>query len=163
MTERNTNRLWWIVLGGLVGVIVALAVSIFVVKNLNQKPDEHENTYPATIHTVKLEEINAQAATMSIDEARALYEEVIANAETELDKAQAQVEYGRYLLNHDLDEEGLNKLLTVDAEILGPAYKMLLYAALRDYFYEINNEELANQYNDMIREAIINSDYAAGG
>lgn len=160
---NRADRSWKIILSVLCALAVVLIVAIFIVKNLNQKPDEQENTYPATIHTVALEEINAQAATMSIDEARALYEEVIANAETELDKAQAQVEYGRYLLNHDLDEEGLNKLLTVDAEILGPAYKMLLYAALRDYFYEINNEELANQYNDMIREAIINSDYAAGG
>ena len=160
---NRADRSWKIILSVLCALAVVLIVAIFIVKNLNQKPDEQENTYPATIHTVALEEINAQAATMSIDEARALYEEVIANAETELDKAQAQVEYGRYLLNHNLDEEGLNKLLTVDAEVLGPAYKMLLYAALRDYFYEINNEELANQYNDMIREAIINSDYAAGG
>ena len=160
---NRADRSWKIILSVLCALAVVLIVAIFIVKNLNQKPDEQENTYPATIHTVALEEINAQAATMSIDEARALYEEVIANAETELDKAQAQVEYGRYLLNHNLDEEGLNKLLTVDAEVLGPAYKMLLYAALRDYFSEINNEELANQYNDMIREAIINSDYAAGG
>ena len=160
---NRADRSWKIILSVLCALAVVLIVAIFIVKNLNQKPDEQENTYPATIHTVALEEINAQAATMSIDEARALYEEVIANAETELDKARAQVEYGRYLLNHNLDEEGLNKLLTVDAEVLGPAYKMLLYAALRDYFYEINNEELANQYNDMIREAIINSDYAAGG
>lgn len=160
---NRADRSWKIILSVLCALAVVLIAAIFIVKNLNQKPDEQENTYPATIHTVALEEINAQAATMSIDEARALYEEVIANAETELDKARAQVEYGRYLLNHDLDEEGLNKLLTVDAEILGPAYKMLLYSALRDYFYKINNEELANQYNDMIREAIINSDYAAGG
>lgn len=160
---NRADRSWKIILSVLCALAVVLIVAIFIVKNLNQKPDEQENTYPATIHTVALEEINAQAATMSIDEARALYEEVIANAETELDKAQAQVEYGRYLLNHNLDEEGLNKLLTVDAEVLGPAYKMLLYSALRDYFYKINNEELANQYNDMIGDAIKNSDYAAGG
>lgn len=160
---NRADRSWKIILSVLCALAVVLIVAIFIVKNLNQKPDEQENTYPATIHTVALEEINAQAATMSIDEARALYEEVIANAETELDKARAQVEYGRYLLNHNLDEEGLNKLLTVDAEVLGPAYKMLLYAALRDYFYKIDNDELANQYNDMIRDAIVNSDYAAGG
>ena len=121
---NRADRSWKIILSVLCALAVVLIVAIFIVKNLNQKPDEQENTYPATIHTVALEEINAQAATMSIDEARALYEEVIANAETELDKAQAQVEYGRYLLNHNLDEEGLNKLLTVDAEVLGPAYKM---------------------------------------
>ena len=160
---NRADRSWKIILSVLCALAVVLIVAIFIVKNLSQKPDEQENTYPATIHTVALEEINAQAATMSIDEARALYEEVIANAETELDKAQAQVEYGRYLLNHNLDEEGLNKLLTVDAEVLGPAYKMLLYAALRDYFYKIDNDELAKQYNDMIRDAIVNSDYAAGG
>ena len=147
----------------LCALAVVLIVAIFIVKNLNQKPDEHENTYPSTIHTAELKEINAQAATMSVDEARALYEEVIANAPTELDREQAQVEYGRYLLNHDLDEEGLNKLLTVNDEVLGPAYKMLLYAALRDYFTSIGNDELSDQYNDMIRDAIINSDYAAGG
>lgn len=159
----RTNRLWKVILGVLCVAIAVLIAGIIIVNNLNPKPDEQENTYPATIHTVALEEINAQAATMSIDEARALYEEVIANAPTELDREQAQVEYGRYLLNHDLDEEGLNKLLTVNDEVLGPAYKMLLYAGLRDYFYEINNEELAGQYNDMIGEAIKNSDYAAGG
>lgn len=160
---NRADRSWKIILSVLCALVVVLIVAIFIVKNLNQKPDEQENTYPATIHTVELKEINAQAAMMSIDEARALYEEVIANAPTELDREQAQVEYGRYLLNHNLDEEGLNKLLTVDAEVLGPAYKMLLYAALRDYFYKIDNDELANQYNDMIRDAIVNSDYAAGG
>ena len=159
----RTNRLWKVILSVLCALAVVLIVAIFIVKNLNQKPDEHENTYPSTIHTAELKEINAQAATMSVDEARALYEEVIANAPTELDREQAQVEYGRYLLNHDLDEEGLNKLLTVNDEVLGPAYKMLLYAALRDYFTSIGNDELSDQYNDMIRDAIINSDYAAGG
>ena len=155
--------MWKVILSVLCALAVVLIVAIFIVKNLNQKPDEHENTYPSTIHTAELKEINAQAATMSVDEARALYEEVIANAPTELDREQAQVEYGRYLLNHDLDEEGLNKLLTVNDEVLGPAYKMLLYAALRDYFTSIGNDELSDQYNDMIRDAIINSDYAAGG
>lgn len=160
---NRADKMWKVILGALCACIMVLVVTIIIVRNLNQKPNEHENTYPSTIHTVELKEINAQAATMSVDGARALYEEVIANVPTELDREQAQVEYGRYLLNHDLDEEGLNKLLTVNDEVLGPAYKMLLYAALRDYFYKINNEELANQYNDMIGEAIKNSDFAAGG
>ena len=50
-----------------------------------------------------------------------------------------------------------------DDEVLGAAYKMLLYAALRDYFSSINNEELADKYNNMIGGAIWDSDFAAGG
>lgn len=163
MTERNTNRLWWGVLGGLVGLILVLIVGIFVVKKFNQKPDEHENTYPATIHAVELTELNEKAAKVSVEEARALYETALEEAETDLKREQVRVEYGRYLMNHDLTEDGLNKLLNTNDEILGADYKMLLYAGLRDYFSSIGNEELYNKYNDAIGEAIKDSNYAAGG
>lgn len=159
MAERNNRKLWWFILGGLVVLVAALVVGIVIV-NVNQKP---ERTYPDRIHTEEMSELNEQAAALSIEEAKALYEEVINNASTELVREQAQTEYGRYLMDHDLTEEGLNKLLTVDDSVLGPAYKMLLYASLRDYFETINNEELFIKYNNMIGEAIKDSDYAAGG
>lgn len=159
MTERSTKKLWWFVFGGLVLLIVALVAGIVVV-NLNREP---EHTYPDRIHTKELSELNEQATALPVEEAKALYEEVISNAATELDRERTQVEYGRYLMSNDLIEEGLNKLLTVNDEVLGAAYKMLLYAALRDYFSSIENGELYDKYNDMIREAIIGSDYEAGG
>lgn len=161
MAERNTKRLWWFVLGGLAVLVVALVVGIVIV-NLNVS-EEPKNTYPATIHTPELSELNAEAAKLSVEEAKALYETAIANAATELEREQTRVEYGRYLMGQDLTEEGLNKLLTVNDEVLGAAYKMLLYAALRDYFGTVENDELFSKYNNMISEAIVGSEYEAGG
>ena len=46
MTERNTNRLWWIVLGGLVGVIVILVVAIVVVKSQERGTGSGEGEIP---------------------------------------------------------------------------------------------------------------------
>ena len=160
MTERNTKKLWF-VLGGLIVLIVALVVGIVVVNlNTNREP---KHTYPDRIHTKELSELNKQAAALPVEEAKALYEETISNAATELDRERTQVEYGIYLMKRGFTEESLNKLLTVNDEVLGAAYKMLLYSELRDYFYMINNQELANKYNSMISEAIRDSDYAAGG
>ena len=160
MTERNTKKLWF-VLGGLIVLIVALVVGIVAVNlNANREP---EHTYPDRIHTKELSELNEQAAALPVEEAKALYEEAIEAATTELDRERTQVEYGRYLMNNGLIEEGLNKLLTVNDEVLGAAYKILLYEAIRDYFSSINNDELYSKYNNMISEAIRNSDYAAGG
>lgn len=158
MAERNTNnRLLWGVLGGLILIAAVLIVAVIVVKN-----NEDQSTYPS-MHTKSLLELNAEAAELPVEEAKLLYEDAISNAATELIREQTKVEYGRYLMDHDLAEEGLNKLLTTDDMVLDAGYKILLYAALRDYFYTINNEELAEKYNNMISEATANSDFAAGG
>lgn len=160
MTERNTKKLWF-VLEGLIMLIVVLVVIVLIVSinnnsGLEQVPSD-------VLSTKEMLELNEQAATLPVEEAEALYEEVIDNAATELKREQAQVEYGRYLMDQGLIEEGLNKLLTVDDQVLGVAYKMLLYGALRDYFGSIGNDELFSKYNDMMSEVMRGSEYAVGG
>lgn len=44
--ERNTNKLWWTVLGGLVGVIVILVVAIVVVKSQERGAGGGEGEIP---------------------------------------------------------------------------------------------------------------------
>ena len=161
--KRFGVKFWQLILGILCICIIVLGVWVVItIINQNNNVPQKESPY-ATIHTATLEELNKQAAELPVEEARLLYESAIENATTDLEREQTKTEYGRYLLNHNLDEEGLNKLLSVDNNILGANYKMLLYAALRDYFEKIDNTELYEEYNNMIGEAIKNSEYAIGG
>ena len=162
MEESNTKKKLLAMLGTLGVLAVVLVAAIFIITGLGKEP-EAANTYPSTIHTEELSEINAKADEMTIEDAKLLYEDVIEKAATELDREQTRVEYGRYLMRHNLIEDGLNKLLNTNDEVLETNYKMILYATLRDYFSSINNDELANEYNEKIGEAIKDSDYAAGG
>ena len=161
MAERNTKKLWWFVLGGLAVLVVALVAGILVINtHSNKEPEQVSLTVLSTKEMLRLDE---QAAVLPVEEAKALYEEAISTAATELEREQVRVEYGQYLMKQGLVEEGLNKLLTVDDQVLGAAYKMLLYGELRDYFGRIGNDELFGKYNNMISETMRDSKYAAGG
>ena len=164
MAERNTKRTLWMVLSGLIILIVALIVGIVIYKvNEIVIEDNDETIVSMNFHAKELFELNEEAAELPVEEAKLLYEDAILNAPTELIREQTKVEYGRYLISQDLTEEGLNKLLTANEEVLEVNYKVLLYAALRDYFYTINDDELYSKYSDMISEVIRNSDFAVGG
>ena len=121
------------------------------------------NTFPESMHTKKLEEVNELAQEMTTEEAKKLYEEVIAAAGTEEDKVEARIEYGRYLLNDGEMESFVEQFEQVDEALLDPSYSILYYAALREYYALEGEDEVSEEYNEKIRIVVENSDYAAGG
>ena len=142
-------------------LVVAIVATILTMRFLKMN-DENTGGFPP-MHTAALEEINERAAEMSIDEAKKLYEQTIAEAGTDVGKAEARVEYGRYLLNNNELESFVEQFELVDSELLDDGYDILYFAALREYYSLLGDEEASEEYNEKIRLVVENSDYAAGG
>lgn len=155
------KKTWIIILIALLVLIVVIVVTILVMHFLKMN-DENTGGFPP-MHTAALEEINERAAEMSIDEAKKLYEQTIAEAGTDVGKAEARVEYGRYLLNSNEMESFVEQFEMVDSELLDDGYDILYFAALREYYSLLGDEEASEEYNEKIRLVVENSDYAAGG
>lgn len=153
----------------LVGILVALVVIcvvvgvVFLVVYFVGRSGESGSKFPESMHTPALEEVNELAKTMTIDEAKALYEKTIEEASTESGRAEARVEYGRYLFNNGEMELFVEQFEQVDDELLNSGYDILYYAALRDYYALDGENEISEGYNEKIRIVTENSDYAAGG
>ena len=145
--------------------VCVIAIVVVLVLNKDNFSGQEETTggFPTSMHTEKLEEVNELAAGMSVDDAKALYEDVIANAEDDLSRAEARVEYGRYLLSNGEEDNAVVQFEGVDENILGAGYKILYYSALREYYDLIDAEEASEEYNEKIKVVTAESDYAAGG
>lgn len=144
-------------------VIISLgAVNVVVFLNRNNSGNENENTYPTSMHTSELEAINEEAKELPTEEAVGLYERVISNATDDKDRAEARIEYGRYLFEQGDTAGMLVQFEQVDEEKLDAGYKILLYDALSDYYFDIGDVETCSKYSEMISEVIRNSDYATG-
>ena len=148
----------------LVFVCVLAAVLVLVLNRNNFfGQGEAGGTFPESMHTKELEEVNELAQNMTTEEAKMLYEGVIAEADTEEKKAEARIEYGRYLLDDGELELFVEQFEQVDEELLGPGYDILYYAALREYYALEGEDEISEEYNEKVRIVVENSDYAAGG
>lgn len=153
----------------LVGILVVLIVvcmvvgAVILLVNFIGKNEGDRGTFPESMHTPALEEVNELAATMTVDEAKALYEKTIEEASTETGRAEARVEYGRYLFANGELETFVEQFEQVDDELLDSGYDILYYAALRDYYTLDGEDEISEYYNEKIRIVTENSDYAAGG
>ncbi len=157
--KRRANG-WLVgVFVALVVVIVGLSVSLVVVfLSSNDKRDQSES-----MHTSKLEEINEIARELTEEDAKKLYEETIEQEITDVGRAQARIEYGRYLLSKGQAGEMLLQFEQVDDAILDAGYKILLYSALREYYKNMGDIITSDEYNEKIGEVVSNSRYAAGG
>ena len=160
---------WLVVVLVVLGVaIVGLAAGLIVVNmpktipKPGSTPSVSKDPLPSK-HTEALEEINNKAEEMEFDEAKALYEKVISEASSDLEKSQARVEYGKFLLYNDMTESAISQFNKVDDSILDDGYKILFYAGMRDYYSSIDDETLYEEYNNKLGEVITNSDYAVGG
>lgn len=144
-------------------VIVTVVVVLIINRNNFFGQKETGGVFPTSMHAKKLEEINELTAGMSVEDAKALYEEVIVNAEDDLSRSEARVEYGRYLLNNGEEDDAVAQFEKVDENVLGAGYKILYYSALREYYDLVGAEEASEEYNEKIRIVTAESDYAAGG
>jgi hypothetical protein len=143
--------------------IIGLVVGI-VILNINGKGSGGgEGTYPQSMHTPELEEINAQAATLPKDEAKQLYLDAIANTSTRRSRSEARIEYGRYLYTVAEYSEMMNQFAQVEEDEIDDGYKILLYSAYRDYYTALGDQKTSDAFNAKIGEVVKNSNYAAGG
>ena len=155
------KKAWIIILIVALVLIVAIVATILIMHFLRIS-GENTGGFPS-MHTAALEEINERAAEMSVDDAKKLYEQTIAEAGTDVGRAEARVEYGRYLLNNNEMESFVEQFEMVDNELLDDGYDILYYAALRKYYSLLGDEAASEEYNEKIRLVVENSDYAAGG
>ena len=146
------KKAWIIILIVALVLIVAIVATILIMHFLRIS-DENTGRFPS-MHTAALEEINERAAEMSVDDAKKLYEQTIAEAGTDVGRAEARVEYGRSFLE---------QFEMVDNELLDDGYDILYYAALRKYYSLLGDEAASEEYNEKIRLVVENSDYAVGG
>ena len=146
---------------GLIVVLVVVVLSIVgliisIVLNLNHRVSPQ-------MHTEEFQEINELANTLPTEDAMILYQDIIESANNESDQSEALVEYGRFLIWNDMADLALEQLEKVNEDSLDTGYKLLFLGALRDYYYDIGNELLYQEYNDKIGEITANSEYEAGG
>lgn len=161
--EKNGFLVW--ILVALIVVSLGILIGILAINLSNSGASDvgDEHVFPVSMHTPEFEEINELAAEMSVGDAIKIYENAIIESRTDVDRMEARVEYGRYLLDNGEIDLAMEQFEQVDDEMLNAGYKILYYAALRWYYSLINEEELSEEYNEKIRVVTINSDYAAGG
>ena len=112
--ERDTKKIWWIILGCMVGVIVALVVGIIIVKNLNQKPDEVVNT----LSLVEQAQAEVDAMTpVDIPKAIEIYQSYLDLATTDDEKVELYTARIDYLTTYDLNKEYSKQAINDEIEI----------------------------------------------
>ena len=165
--SKQQNKLLLIIFIILGLIIIGLIVGIIIIKlssaDVDTEPDTPTETTIPSKHSSDFEEINRKAENMSLDEAKQLYEQIINKAESEIEKSEAKIEYGRFLLLFNQPELAIEQLGEIDDTILNSGYKILLYSGLRDYYAQTNNEALYEEYNNKISGIMKNSEYEAGG
>ncbi len=151
MTERNTKKTWWIVLGCMICIIIALIVSIFVVKNLNQKPDE-------VVNTLSLAE-QAQAEVDAMDTpdiplAIEIYQKYLDLATNNDEKIELWSARSNYIIYNDSEftyfDQALNDRVAIDdiLQSINSALEVLNVI----YFYQNNYGEIFEKYNYILRQ-----------
>ena len=145
----------------IVGVVVFLIITK-VIPFSDGQTSNSESSAPL-MHSEDMDELNRKARKMDFDSAKELYEQTIESIESEPEKSESRIEYGKFLLFYDEDDLAIGQFNRVDETVLDSGYKILYYVGLRDYYESINDEVLYEDYNNKVREAITNSDYASGG
>ena len=160
----KNNVLLIVILSVLVLIIIGWAVWLaFIFLGEKEVDGGETGTYPQSMHSPSLEEINELAKTLPESQARALYLEAIDNATSKAGRSEARVEYGRYLFAHGYDSEMLDQFGQVDEDAIDAGYKILLYSSLVSYYGALGDKPTSDAYNDMLKEVIKDSNYAAGG
>lgn len=167
---RKKNKLVIVIAVIIALVIIAGIIVLVIINSPNKKPipgDESAiptNTAPGpSKHTEFFEELNKKAEDMDYEEAKELYKKAISDAEGQEGRAQARVEYGKFLLYNNEADSAKEQFDKVDDSVLDEGYKILYYAGLRDYYDEVGDEAQFDNYNNKLREVITNSIYANGG
>lgn len=156
MTERNTKKTWWIVLGCMICIIIALIVSIFVVKNLNQKPDEVVNTL--SLAEQAQAEVDAMD-TPDIPRAIEIYQKYLDLAGSDDEKIALWDARSDYIIYNDSEfayyNQALNDQIAIDniLQSINSALEVLNVM----YFYRNAYGELYNKYNYLLDQRQIDA------
>lgn len=156
MMERDTKKIWWIIFGCMVGVIVALVTGIIIVKNLNQKPDEVVNA-PSLAEQAQAE-VDAMNAP-DIPRAIEIYQKYIDLATSDDEKIAIWNARSNYIIYNDSEFAYFDQLLNdrVAVDNILQTINSILEVLNIFYLYKNNYGELFEKYNYILTQREIDA------